>query len=301
MLKQELAQRRIDPRQRFPMPVRGMDDLLPGVRAIVEQRRAQPSILRIPPGAYPIRRAVWGLELPFGWRRTPERFLLFDQDAITVIEIDPSGNPITTDIPLMSLFKVHHVAILLYAYLELVWVEGSHVEVKQIEYNSVGQHLIEREIDRVRALHPPCFSPDTIPAQNRETILAPLPFKFRNYMRSSLLNDEHLLAAVFQPAIRRGPGRLRPYLTPNRAIGVTERCLIVIEDRQHQRFSEADYAILRYFYPLSHIQNIAFETLPDVSWLRLQHSAMGVSQQTDIPLLPDPLNALRGVLSISRA
>ncbi len=73
------------------------------------------------------------------------------------------GNPITTDIPLMSLFKVHHVAILLYAYLELVWVEGSHVEVKKIEYNSVGQHLIEREIDRVRALHPPCLSPDAIP------------------------------------------------------------------------------------------------------------------------------------------
>jgi hypothetical protein len=301
-MKQELPQRRSDmddPRQRFPMPVRSLDDLPPGARAIVQQRRTPPSMLRIPPGAYPFRRAVWGVELPFGWRRTPERILLFDQEMITVIEVDPQGNTTTTEIPLASLIKIHHAAILLYSYLELVWVEGPHVEVKKIEYNSVGQHLIEREIDRVRALHPPCLPPAL--AGERETILAPLPLKFRNYMRSSLLNDEHLLAAVFQPAIRQATGPFHPYIAPNRAVGVTERCVIVIEDRQHQRFSETDYAILQHFYPLSHIHHIAFETRPDVSWLRLQHGPAGIAQQTDIPLLPDPLDVLRSVLSVSRA
>ncbi len=222
--------------------------------------------------------------------------MLFDQDAITIIESDPMS---VTDVPLASLIEIHHVAILLYSYLELVWVEGSHVEVKKIEYNSVGQYLIEREIDRVRALHPPCLSPAA--AQDRQAILAPLPLKFRNYLRSSLLNDEHLLAAVYQPAIRQAAGPFRPYISPNRALGVTERCLILIEDRKHQRFSEADYAILQYFYPFSHIQHIAIETTPDVGSLQLQHRAAGVFQQTDIPLMPDQLDVLRGVLSISRA
>jgi hypothetical protein len=284
-----------DPRQRFPTPVRSLDDLPPDVRAVVQPRRAQPSILRIPPGTYPIRRAVWGIELPFGWRRTPERFLLFGDDAITVIEPDSMT---VTDIPLASLIEIRHVAVLLYAYLELVWVDGMHIEVKKIEYNSVGQHWIEREIDRIRALHPPCLS--LAAPQDCEAILAPLPFKFRNYLRSSLLDSEHLLAAVYQPAIRRSAKPFHAYIAPNRAIGVTERCLIVIEDRKHQRFSEADYAILQYFYPLTHLQNIAVETTPDVGWLRLQHGAAGVIRQTDIPLMPDQLDVMRGVLSVRR-
>jgi hypothetical protein len=302
MIKTASAQARLDPRdprQRFPTPIHAMDDLPPGVRALLQPHRTPPSILCIPPGAYPVRRTVWGVELPFGWRRTPERFLLFDQATITVIENDPQGNMTTTDIPLAALIEIHHVAVLLYAYLELVWVDGAHIEVKKVEYNSVGQYLLEREIDRVRALHPPCLSPAA--AQDREAILAPLPFKFRNYLRSSLLSDEHLLAAVYQPAIHRAVGPLHTYIAPNRALGVTERCLIVIEDRQHQRYSEADYAILQYFYPLRYLQNITVDTTPEVSWLRLQHGAAGGVQQTDIPLMPEPLDVLRGVLSVSRA
>jgi hypothetical protein len=302
MIKTASAQARLDPRdprQRFPVPIHAMDDLPPGVRDLVQPRRTPPAILRIPPGAYPIRRTVWGIELPFGWRRTPERFLLFDQETITIVESDPLGNITATDIPLAALIEIRHVAVLLYAYLELVWVDGGHIEVKKVEYNSVGQYLLEREIDRVRALHPPCLSP--APAQDREAILAPLPFKFRNYLRGSLLSDEQLLAAVFQPAIRRAVGPLHTYIAPNRALGVTERCLIVIEDRQHQRYSEADYAILQYFYPLSHLQNITVDTTPEVGWLRLQHGAAGSVQQTDIPLMPEPLDVLTGVLRVSRA
>jgi hypothetical protein len=299
MIEQELAQKRIDPRERFPTLLGSIEDVRPGARAVVEQRRAQLPILRIPPGAYPFQRRVWGVELPFGWRRTPERILLFDPNMITVIETDLSGQTTVTDIPLAALIEIHQVAILLYSYLELIWVDGAHIETKRLEYNSVGEHFIEERIGRVRALHPPCLPPAA--AQDRETTMAPLPYKFRNYLRSSLLDDEHLITAVFQPAMRRSAGRLRPYVAPNRALGVTERCLIVIEDRRHGRLSETDYAILHYFYPLSYLQNITFETAPDVGWLRLQQGTVGGVQQTDIPLMPDQLDVLRGVLSVSRA
>ena len=107
-MKQALIQSRVemnDPRQRFPMKVSGVEDLPPQVRAALHHPSDPRSILRIPSGAYPIRRTVWFVELPFGWRRTPERFLVFGDTVLTVIEIEPGGIVTTTDIPVACFSK----------------------------------------------------------------------------------------------------------------------------------------------------------------------------------------------------
>lgn len=294
MIQTEAARNRLDPRdirRRFVMPVRASEDLPPAVRSIVQSFNPPPSILRIPSGAYPIPRRIWRINLPFGWRFTPERFVLFNPDKITIIETDSMT---LTDIPLTALSGIHHRVILLYAYLELTWEDGAQTRTKRMEYNSVGQFLIDREVNRIRALHPPCLAPDEVP--DRAALLASLPFKFRNYLRDSLLPDEHLIAAVFQPAIWQGSGLFRAPIAPNRTLGITERWLIVLEDEQHLRRVETNYAILHYFYPLSQLRHVSAELTPEIGYLHLQ---FGTADPVDIPLDPDSLDLLRDALQLA--
>jgi hypothetical protein len=282
-----------EPRERFPTLVRSVEGLsLPLRAAVLPYQSGASYIIRIPPGRYPFQRTMWRFVLPFGWRRTPERIMVFDPDAITIIESDPAGDVTTTSVPRAALLKIHVVVVLLYSYIELVWVDGDHVETRKIEYNTVGQTLIERGIDRLRAAYPPCLPP--APAKAREDLLAPLPFKFRHYLRSSLLPNEQLRAAVYQPVIRQG--LLRLDISPNRAVGITARHMILIEDRRDSFSTNVDYAIFQYFYPLGHIQHMAIDAMPDVSWLRLQHGRAGVTQATDIALLPANADVLWAVL-----
>jgi hypothetical protein len=298
MMKQALPHNRaamFEPRQRFPMPVYSAEELSPLLRAkMPPYQPGETHIIRIPPGYYPFQRAMWRFKLPFGWRRTPERIMVFEPDAITIIESDPDGLVTATSVPRVSLLKIHVVVVLLYSYIELVRVDGDHVETKRIEYNTVGEPLILRGMDRIRAAYPPCLPPATVPA--REEILAPLPFKFRHYLRASLLPNEQLRAAVYQSTIRQGVGPFRPEISPNRAVGITERHMVLIEDRRDSFSSDVDYAVFQYFYPLSHIQHMAVEVMPDVSWLRLQHGSAGVTQATDLALVPANADALWAVL-----
>ncbi|RPI96679.1 MAG: hypothetical protein EHM39_10630 [Chloroflexi bacterium] len=281
-----------DPRRRFPIPISAVDDLLPPVRAaLIQPASTSQRIIRIPPGAYPIRRSAWLFELSFGWRRTPERFLGFGDDCLTIAEINDDGKVSAAQIPLACLLEIHMETVLLYSSLEFVWMQGKHIETKKIEYNTVGETLIRRQIDRTRAACPTMLAP--IPVPPREETLAPLPLKFRNYLRSCLLPGEPLHAAVFQPAIRQTAGTFRPYISPNRAIGITERFVILVEDRQvlrrGERSAERDYAMIEHFYPLQHIEHITLDTTPDVSWLRLhyaQHVQHGGGADVGIPLLP---------------
>jgi hypothetical protein len=297
-MKQAFFQKRAamnEPRQRFPTLVHSVEELPPSLQEMVlPYQSGETPIVRIPPGHYPFPRTLWRFLLPFGWRRTPERIMVFEPETITVIESDPDGPVTATSIPRAFLLKIHLVVVLLYSYIELVWVDGDHVETKKIEYNTVGEALIRRGMDRLRAACPPCLPPAETRA--REELLAPLPIKFRHYLRSSLLPDEQLYAAVYQPVIRQGSGPFRPRLSPNRAVGITERCMIVIEDRHDSASSDVDYAIYQYFYPFSHIQHVAVETLPDVTWLKLQHGSGEVTQETDLALLPANAEALWTVL-----
>jgi hypothetical protein len=266
-------------------------------------RRRQPDqfvrrIIKIPPHEYPVRRTAWLFELPFGWRTTPDRTLAFGDRESTVVEVDQHGILTVTPIPLDSLVEIHMMEVLLYAFIEFIWVGDARVETKRIEYNSVGSRLIQRAVDEIRATFQPCLPPAA--RSQPEISLAELPLKFRNHLRSSLISEEQLLAVTYQPAIRRKMGRLHPFLSPNRAVAITERCLISIEDQRHRKRwldgVDTDYSVVRHFYPLSRVERLSVDPGPDAHWLNLQVGIGGVTHSTSIPLAPAGAQALRGVL-----
>jgi hypothetical protein len=215
-----------------------------------------------------------------------------------VVEIERDGVPTTTAIPLETLIDIHLVEILLYAFLELTWIGTQRIETMKIEYNLVGQALIQRGIDQVRAMLPPRPRPGS-PLQ-AEASIADLPLMFRNYGRRSLLPAEPLCAVVYQPAIRQAKDRFHRLIAPNRTIAVTERCVLVIEDqrhRVHRRYAAGtDYAVVRHFYPLSHIGCATFEPGAGVHWLRLKLGTPDLAHEASIPLESPGAKVLREAL-----
>lgn len=279
-------------RKRFPTDVSSVDDLPGPVQAAV--RQSQPDrlirqIINIPAHDYLIQRHLWWFSLPFGWRRTPERVLVFGEDRITVVEPDKQGVPTPITIPLAALIELRLFRVLLYSYVEFTWAEGAHAQSMRIEFNAVGDRLIQKGIDRIRAALPPLAEPDTPP----EFRLTGFPFKFRSYLRDSVLPGEAVLAVAYQPAIRQGTGRFSPYLSPNRAVALTDRCLITIEDRYHTaRFegvTEADYSMDRRFLPLRQVAQVVTEPAGDITWLKVRSST---DYDMTIPLAPAAASTL---------
>lgn len=298
MIKQVLHQDRLTPRefrQRFPTIVTSLEQLAAPLQEAIRPHYSTTShMVRIPPGYYPSRR-MWGsLPLPFGWRQTPERILVFEPDAITIIESHAGDQVTTTVVPRTALLKIHVYIFLLHSYIELVWVDSDHIETRALEYNTVGEAFILQGIHRLRAACPSALLP--APFEDREAILAGLPLKFRNYLRDSLLPDEQLYTALFQPAMRQATGLLHPYLAPDRAVGITERHMLVVENRRDRFSAEASYSTYCCFYPLAHIQHMTLDATPNATWLKLQHGCGGVTQSTDIALLPANAEALWAIL-----
>jgi hypothetical protein len=287
-------------RPQFPTEVRSIGDLPEPVGEAIRQQQPGHSIwciIRIPPHEYPVRRTTWRLELPFGWRTTPDRTLVFGEQEITAVEVDQHGILTVTPIPLDSLVEIHVVEVLLYAFIEFIWADA-WIEAKRVEYNSVGSRLIQRAVDEIRATFQPCLPPAA--RSQPEISLAELPLKFRNHLRSSLIPAEQLLAVTYQPAIRRQTGRLHPFLSPNRAVAITERCLISVEDQRHRKRwldgVDTDYSVVRRFYPLSRVERLSFDPAPEAHWLNLRLGIGGVTRETAIPLAPAGAEALRAVL-----
>ena len=288
-------------RAQFPVDVRSVSELPEPVGEALRSRQPDQSIrriIKIPAHEYPVRRTTWRIELPFGWRTTPDRTLAFGDREITVVEVDQHGLLTVTPIPLDALVEIHVMEVLLYAFIEFIWAGSAGVETKRAEYNSVGSTLIQRAVDQVRATFPPCLPP--VARVQSGISLAELPLKFRNHLRRSLIPSEQLLAVTYQPAIRRQRVRLHPYLSPNRAVAVTERCLIFVEDQRHRRrwldSVDTDYSVVRRFFPLSHVQRLSFDPASEVHWLNLQVGISDITHTAAIPLAPAGAEALRAVL-----
>jgi hypothetical protein len=255
-------------------------------------------MLLIPPGVYPVRRAAWGLGLPFGWRRTPERILVFGEHTLTVSEVDQELTAAVTIVPMAALLDVHLFLVLLYSWIELLWEDHGEVNAIKAEYNSVGEHLIWRGITHIRGT----FSRHAVSDSETQpgVDLTDFPFKFKSYLHSSLLPEEHLIAAVYQPAIQPKSGRWRRFISPNRAVAVTDRNIIVIED-QRNRFrrgskADADYTMARHFYPLDRLQEAQHEPGPEVDQLRLRFGVSAAIHDVVIPLEPSRAQQLGNLL-----
>lgn len=268
----------------FLYPVQSLDDLpLPigdAVRSHLPENLIR-SIIVIPPQDYAIRRqdTRWTKNLPFRWRATPQRTLVFGDHQIVMVEAEKDGSINTLVIPLDCLVYVRLGTILLYAYLELVWASGQQIEKRLIEYNAVGEQLIRKQVERMRtqrAANLPRF--DHAPIVQT----APLPFKFNNYLKYSLLPGETVVLAVHQPAIRRGEGWFQPYLSPNRTIAITDTHLIILEEEERRR--KSTYGIITCFYPLDRVRQVKFRPAETLCWMYLTLGFGDVTESLEIPL-----------------
>jgi hypothetical protein len=115
-----------------------------------------------------------------------------------------------------------------------------------------------------------------------------------------LLPTERLLAAIYQPAIPRATRWFRSFISPNRALAITDRGVISIEDQHHQKrgsnWLHGDYAVIRHSYPLNQIERIVIESEFDLCWLRLRLGTGSASREISIPLQASETERLRVAL-----
>jgi hypothetical protein len=236
-------------------------------------------LLVMPPQEYALSRKNWLRYLPFGWRVTPVRWLAFGACQLTVIEAQPGGTYSRTIIPYPAILSVRLVSVLLYAYVEFAWLDGANVQRMTIEFNFVGERLVQIGLTHLRTALSVSLrhgAPAATPPALRD-----LPLKFRNYLRTSLLPTEHLLDVVYQPAVRQPESRLRRYLSPNRAIGLTDQSLILVEeDHPHSR---RDYMMVQHYYSLAHLRAARFSGADPV-WLRLWMGEQTRGEEVRLPL-----------------
>lgn len=286
--------------ERFPRKIQALAELPgPVADAVLSQQPAESIglIIVIPPGSYPVRRSIWGFELPFGWRRTPERTLVFGPERFTLVEVVGGEPAAPVTVPLAALLELYHFQVLLYSWLELRWSEAGEVRAVRAEYNSVGTSLLWQGLSAIRDsfARRPLDGPAIRPEE-----LAEFPFKFRSYTLASLMDGEPLAGAVFQPAIRPQGKRWGRYISPNRAIALTDRNLILIEDQRHRlRWGDrgdADYAVIQRFFPLD--RSLPAELVPGPAYdeLVLRVEQGGAIHEARIPLEAPQAQRVRALL-----
>jgi hypothetical protein len=270
----------------FHFTVPSLSALPPAMRAAIEQHQPAQEIrgiIVIPPQEYPDTRLKLLAHLPFRWQKTPRRTLVFGERQITILSAEQSGGLATTVIPIDAIVSIDLAVVLLYAYLRLAWLTGGGLYTQKIEFNAVGERAIRNQVNLLRA-GGRSEPEQRAPSGALEEVLAPLPLKFRNYMRLALLTGEDLAAVVYQPAVRRGKGWLRPYIAPNRAVGLTA-CDVVIVEEQLRAYTK--YGMVTRYFSTAHLQRVSFDSyddMPEIVWMQLSSGTDQASQPVRILL-----------------
>jgi hypothetical protein len=277
-------------------------DLLPeDVQQTVRQVQSDEDIhgiLLIPPQNQIFTRlSGWfNRKLFFGSHKTPQRTLVFCADHITIIEADPSDNLNTIVIPLDGLIRITLGTVLLYAYLEFVWVKNGALETIQIEFNAAREDLVNEQLNQVRAVIAAYMqdSGQTRRVGEADMDIEALPFKFRNYLKDSLLPAENVLAVVFQPVMRHSEGFHR-LIAPNRTVALTDQHVIFVEEEPDRATSH--YSVITHYYPLRSIRQVKFKSTPDVIWMHMTVGTPETMQDVDVPLQSDEAARLNHTFS----
>lgn len=245
----------------FLFPVEAVADLPAPVAALVEQAGFAPqTILVIPPQEYPIYHQYRFFALAYGERTTPRRTLVFGADRLLVIEQAAALRQIV--IPYQAIVALDLAVVLLYAYITLTWQAAERRETLKIEYNAVGEALIRSGAQHIRRTYPLLESsaPDST-----LTILGALPLKFRNYLRFSLLPDEQVFSAVFQPALEYPRRLLRTRLAGDRTIALTTAGITILETDASRAIQ---YGVTTRYFPLAALERVTFEPRADTfTWM----------------------------------
>lgn len=252
--------------EHFLREIETLADLPEPVRAVIQQNMIRSRrIIYVPSQAYPIQHSKFLLKLPFQWRRTPQRTLVFGDEQILIVDGLTQESLQTYTIPLSDLLSIRLASALLYMYLELTWKDKGKAETIKIEFNAVGERRIKCELDAIRttiaARHP--FGPFP------ETSISHFPYKFQTYTYGDLLPRETLWVGVYEPKIATSTLYLRTFLSPNRATLLTDQHLLILED-QNRRLFEADlseYWMSRCFIPRSRVRSVNFENELNVTWM----------------------------------
>lgn len=266
----------------FLYTVKRVDELPEPVRVALQ---AQPitgdsTIIVIPPQEYGVLRMNWLRILPFTRRTTPQRTLIISDEQIVIVEMADTGLN-TIVIPVPDIIYIGLGIILLYAYLELVWVENNQPHEIKIEFNSVGDSIIREQIIRLRTMLAEQQYP-TASSGRTALNVRNFPFKFQGYLGHSLLRGEQLLGAVYQPALRDSHRWRRTYLSPNRVVAVTDQSVIILEDAENSPTS--NYGIVTRFVPICRIQEITFEHDLSQSRMDMLLGAEDTLQTLSVPL-----------------
>ncbi len=276
----------------FPERVKAVEDLPPATAAVVLQHvpaAAVQGILALPPQSYPFRRASRWRMLPFGWRDTPHRTLVFTPDALLIVEVEPDGTLAPRRVALADLIGLRLETNLLYGCLTLDWAEDGQAHTLALEFNTVGERLLRRDLDRFRAGIPAAAEP----AAGAD--LGHMPFKFRSLLRLALLPEEVIQAAIFQPELGRTHAWFGPRLAPNRAVALTNRHVIVAEENAERWVP--DYGLTIGFYPRRSVRGLRVETRDDLAWATLRLGLGTVSLDKLFPLADEHAAALEAAFA----
>lgn len=189
-------------------------------------------ILLIPRGTFydaPNKRGgVWS---------APRQAAIFTSNGILHILDSAEGDCPSTYLPIADLLYAHHSLILLYGRLELAGVVNGELRRMVIEYNTVGQYLIQAPLNRLLDLAYGQTHGVADAVTQNESLLEQLQaqsYKFASGLRLyGLLPGERLLGLVFQPRIT------RPFLkifhlseAPNCLLALTDRAIILIDEEK---------------------------------------------------------------------
>lgn len=258
-------------REQFPRRVHTIDELPEAVYGVLEQHHATHDLTKlivIPPQQHLIPRTSWRRVLPFGWRWTPHRTLVFEDQQVLIIEGTRADAINTISIPILDLIALQVDVVLLYSYFALRWTTDQQIEHCKIEFNAVELRLFEPKLRQLQQIiaqtslsHHHAPPP---PVSTRH-----FPLKYHNYGRISLLDGEEIRFARYHPPLRQPGKHFRPFISPNRAILLTEQHLIVLEDElpHISHMGGSNYRINRVFYPRSKVLSARAETHSELDWL----------------------------------
>jgi hypothetical protein len=230
------------------------------------------------------------------WEYVPERALVFVEGGLLYLAAAGPGAPARiARIDASALLRLRSSILLLYGLLEFKADCGGAAGEVRLEYNTVVWHWLNEPLARYVASACPApataLDPGAARAAN-EPALAALPFKFANGLRYySLAPGERVVAATFQPAIwRKGKHLVRRQVTPNTLLALTDRKLVLIEEKRAQPWSrppgagQGEYGWIFTYTPLDRVIEMTVAPREGLNELTI-HQAWGAATEARALLL----------------
>ena len=139
----------------FPYIVESVNQLPVRAAAAIRLHQAEPSIHSIivfPPQYYSTMHLGWLSGPWFGLRKTSQRTVVLSDHQAIIVEVDRGGHQTTRIIPYTALIDIELALMILYAYVQFIWMNEGQAETVNIEFNAVRTAIIRKQLDWLRDL-----------------------------------------------------------------------------------------------------------------------------------------------------